>query len=214
MKNIVIGKKSKIDKTAIIGHKTGRKIKDRRLTIGKNAEIRSGSVVYEGSAIGDYLETGHNAVIREENKIGNHLSVWSNSVIDYGCKIGNNVKIHNNVYLAQFTTIEDDVFIGPGVITANDRCPTCAKCLKGPTIKKGARIGVNVTLLPHITIGEYALVGAGAVVTKDIPPGSVAFGNPARVRKTIDKMTCPYNLVKNPYSKILPKLKKILKEKK
>lgn len=214
MKNVVIGKKSRIDKTAIIGYETARQIKNRKLVIGKAARIRSGSVVYKGSRIGDNLETGHNVVIREENIIGNHLSVWSNSVIDYGCKIGNNVKIHNNVYIAQFTTIEDDVFLAPGVMIANDICPPCGKCLKGPIIKRGAKIGINATLLPHITIGEYALIGAGAVVTEDVPPGAVAYGNPAVIRKTIDKIVCRFGLAKNPYSKILPKLKKILREKK
>lgn len=214
MKNITIGKKSEIDKTAIIGYKTDRKIQEQKLVIGNNAKIRSGSVIYSGSTIGNNLQTGHNVVIREENIIGNHFSIWSNSVIDYGCKIGNNVKVHNNVYLSQFTTVEDDVFIAPGVATANDPCPTCGKCMKGPTIKKGARIGMNVTLLPHVTVGEYALIGAGAVVTKDIPPGAVAYGNPARVGKTIDKIVCRYNLVKNPYTEVLLKLKKILKQKK
>lgn len=182
MKNINIGQKSEIDKTAIIGYKTGRKIKKRELVIGKHAKIRSGSVIYEGSKIGAFLETGHHVVIREENSIGHHLSVWSNSVIDYGCKIGNNVKIHSNCYIAQFTIIEDDVFIAPGTMIANDRYPV-SKNLEGPTIKKGAKIGVNVTLLPGIMVGEHALIGAGAVVTKDIPPRAVAYGNPAEVKK-------------------------------
>jgi acetyltransferase-like isoleucine patch superfamily enzyme len=213
MKNIIIGKKSNIDKKATIGNKTGRKIKNRKLFIGKFANIRSGTIIYEGSKIGDYLETGHNVVIREENIIGNHLSVWGNSVIDYGCKIGDNVKIHNQCYISQFTTIEDDVFMAPGVIVANDLCPTCGKCMKGPTIKKGARIGANVTLLPHIVIGEYALIGAGAVVTKNIPPGTVAYGNPAQVKKNIDQMVCRFNLVKKPYGEVLIKLKNIKKTK-
>jgi len=174
--------KNQIDKTAVVGYKAERKIKNRKLILGKGAKIRSGTVIYEGSKIGDYLETGHNAVIREENLIGHHLSVWSNSIIDYGCKIGNNVKIHNNCYIAQFTTIEDDVFIGPGVVTANDRYPV-SKNLEGPIIKRGAKIGVNVTLLPGVTIGEYALIGAGAVVVKDIPPKAIAYGNPAEVKR-------------------------------
>lgn len=173
--------------------------------MGKNAKIRSGAVIYAGTEIGDFLETGHNVVIREENTIGNHLSIWSNSIIDYGCRIGNNVKIHSNCYIAQFTTIEDDVFLAPGVIIANDRYPL-SKSLKGPTIKKGAKIGVNVTLLPGVTIGEYALIGAGAVVTRDIPAGSVAWGNPAEVKKDISQIIDSDG--KNPYEKILPELKK------
>lgn len=174
--------KSLIDKTAIIGHNAERKIKNSRLIIGKGAKIRSGTVIYKGSEIGDHLETGHNVVIREENNIGNNFSIWSNSIIDYGCKIGDNVKIHSNCYVAQFTTIEDDVFLAPGVTIANDRYPP-SKNLIGPTIKKGARVGINATILPGVTIGEKALIGAGAVVTKDIPPRAVAYGNPAEVKK-------------------------------
>ena len=215
MKNIVIGKKSEIDKRAIIGQKTGRKIKSRKLSIGRKAKIRSNSVIYEGSKIGNNLETGHNVLIREENVIGNNLCIWTNSIIDYRCKIGNNVKIQNNCYVAQFTTIEDDAFLCPGVVIANDRypvSPSTPKYLKGPVIKKGAKIGANVTLLPGVTIGEYSLIGGGAVVVSDIPPGSVAFGNPAAVKKTIDQLIDPYSK-KKVYAKILPKLKKILKKK-
>ena len=174
--------RKEIDKTAIIGYKTSRKIKNRKLDLGKNPRIRSGTVIYEGSAIGDNLETGHNVVIREENIIGDNLSIWSNSVIDYGCRIGNHVKIHNNCYIAQSTVIEDDVFIAPGVMIANDKYPV-SQNFEGPTIKRGAKIGINATILPGVIIGENALIGAGSVVTKDIPPKAVAYGNPAEVKK-------------------------------
>lgn len=197
--NIKIGKNKKIDKSVILGYQTGRKIKNKTLIIGDNPKIRSGSVIYLGSKIGDNFETGHHTVIREENKLGNNVFIWSNTVIDYGCIIGNNVKIHTNVYIAQFTTIEDDVFIGPGVTIANDPCPVCTKCMKGPTIKKGAKIGVNVTLLPHVIIGENSLIGAGSVVTKNIPAYSLAYGSPARVIKKVTQIQCKKGLVKRPY---------------
>jgi acetyltransferase-like isoleucine patch superfamily enzyme len=182
-----------IDESVILGYPTGRPVSDQTLSIGEGAHIRSGTVIYVGSTIGRHLQTGHNVVIREENSIGDDVGIWSNSVIDYGCRIGNNVKIHNNVYVAQFTTIEDDAFLAPGVSIANDMRPLCAECTHagGPTIKRGARIGVNVTILPTVVIGEYALVGAGAVVTKDVPPGAVVYGNPARVYTTVDELTCP-----------------------
>jgi acetyltransferase-like isoleucine patch superfamily enzyme len=197
--DIKIGKNKKIDKNAILGYTSERSIKNKNLVIGNNAKIRSGTVIYQGSKIGDNIETGHNVIIREENKLGHNVSIWSNSVIDYGCVIGDNVKIHTNVYIAQFTIIENDVFIAPGVITTNDLCPVCTKCMKGPTIKKGAKIGANVALLPHITIGEFALIGAGSVVTKDIPPYSLAYGVPARIIRKVTDIKCKKGIITRPY---------------
>ncbi|MGD9030877.1 MAG: acyltransferase, partial [Anaerolineae bacterium] len=142
---------------------------------------------------------GHNVVIREENTIGDGLNIWNSSTIDYGCVIGDSVKIHSNVYVAQFTTLEDDVFLAPGVTIVNDPHPLCGLCMRGPTIKRGARVGANVTLLAHITIGEGVLIGAGSVVTTDIPAHTVAYGNPARPIKAVDELTCPFGLVERPY---------------
>ena len=133
--------------------------------------------------------------MREENRIGSHCTLWNNSTIDYGCVIGHRVRIHCNVYIAQFTTLEDDVFLAPGVTIANDPHPVCTKCMQGPTIRQGARIGVNVTLLPLITIGEHALVGAGSVVTGDVPAGMLVAGNPARVVGPVDSLECPFGIV-------------------
>jgi carbonic anhydrase/acetyltransferase-like protein (isoleucine patch superfamily) len=133
--------------------------------------------------------------VREENRIGSHCTLWNNSTIDYGCVIGDRVRIHCNVYIAQFTTLEDDVFLAPGVTIANDPHPICTKCMQGPTIRRGARIGVNVTLLPLITIGENALVGAGSVVTADVPPGMLVAGNPARIIGPVDSVECPFGIV-------------------
>jgi len=200
--NLDLGKNSVIDEGVLIGYPSERIIESQRLAIGKNARIRSGSVIYSGSKIGDNLETGHNVLIREENLIGNNFSIWHNSVVDYRCVIGNNIKIHCGVYIAQYTVIEDDVFMAPGVVVANDIHPGCrysARCMKGPTIKKGAQIGVNVTLLPFITVGEQSLIGGGSVVTKDVPPQSVVYGNPARVVKKIDDLRCVMGLMDKPY---------------
>lgn len=197
--NITGCKDCVVEKGAVLGYKPSRDIKDDSLKIGGNAHIRTGSVIYGGSVIGGNLETGHGAVIREENKIGDDFKIWNNSTVDYGCVIGNNVRVHCNVYIAQFTVIEDDVFLAPGVMIANDPHPICTACMKGPTIKKGARIGLNATLLPGITIGENSLVGAGAVVTKDVPPNSVVAGNPAKLIKTVDQLECKSGKKERPY---------------
>ena len=161
---VIHGTDCHFDLGVFLGYRTGRKIQLQPTRIGNGAYVRTGTVIYTNTVIGSGLETGHNVVIREENVIGDHFSVWNNSCVDYGCVIGNDVKIHNNVYIAQFTTIEDDVFLAPGVVVANDPHPICTKCMKGPTLKRGSRIGVNATLLPHITIGEGALIGGAALL--------------------------------------------------
>jgi acetyltransferase-like isoleucine patch superfamily enzyme len=196
---VILGLECHVDGGAILGYLPGRRVLDLTLRIGDGANIRAGTIIYAGSTIGDGLETGHNVVIREENTIGRDLNIWNNSTIDYGCVLGDGVKIHCNVYVAQFTMLEDDVFLAPGVTVANDPHPFCGKCMRGPTIKRGARIGVNVTLLPHITVGEGALIGAGSVVTHSIPPFMVAYGNPARPVQSVDDLECPFGMVDRPY---------------
>ena len=122
------------------------------LVLGAGARLRSGTVLYDGTTIGRRLQTGHGVVIREGCEIGDDVSVWSNSVIDYGCRIGDRVKIHCNCYVAQYTELEDDVFLAPGVTIANDLYPgdeRSAQLMAGPRIGAGAQIGVNVTILPY-----------------------------------------------------------------
>lgn len=158
------------------------------LVMGDGARLRSGTIIYDGSVIGSGLSTGHNVIVREQCTLGDNVSIWSNTVIDYGCVIGNDVKIHTNIYVAQFTVIEDGAFLAPGVSIANDLYPgsdESADLMRGPHIEAGAQIGVGATLLPYVRIGAGAIVGSGAVVTKDVPPGTVVVGSPARVTKTV-----------------------------
>jgi acetyltransferase-like isoleucine patch superfamily enzyme len=190
------------DPGVVVGYRPGRQPKDPRLILGSGAKLRSGTILYGGSRIGARLETGHNVVIREDNELGDDVKIWNNSTIDYGCRIGSRVKIHTNVYLAQFTTLEDDVFLAPGVTVANDPHPGCAfslECMRGPTVRQGAQVGVNVTLLPFVTIGRRSLIGAGSVVTRDIPDEVVVAGNPARVIRSIWELGCPVHLTDHPY---------------
>ena len=161
------------------------------LKLGSGARLRTGTVVYSGSSIGRRFHTGHHVVIREDTLIGDDVSVWSNSVIDYGCVIGDRVKIHANCYVAQFTEIGDDAFLAPGVCLANDLFPgnsTSAAMMMGPSIGAGAQLGVNVTVVPFVSVGARSIVGAGAVVTKDIPDGALAYGNPAVVVMNIGEI--------------------------
>ena len=184
MPELRVGDGLAIDPSAILGYPTSR-IEASELILGPNAQIRSNSVIYLGSTIGARFQTGHNVVVREECRIGDDVSIWSNTVVDYGCRIGDQVKIHSNCYIAQFTQIEDNAFLAPGVTIANDLYPgqlASAARMSGPFIGAGAQIGVNVTILPFVRIGAGCLIGAGAVVVRDIPDGCVAYGNPATVR--------------------------------
>lgn len=152
------------------------------LVLGDGARLRTGTVIYSGSVIGKRFSTGHNVVIREECAIGDDVSVWSGTIVDYGCRIGDRVKIHSGGYIAQFTVIEDDAFLAPGVSLANDLfpgSPESAACMRGPHIEAGAQLGVNVTVLPYVRIGAGTIVGAGSVVVKDLPAGVIAVGSPA-----------------------------------
>ena len=178
------------DQGVLVGYPVSR-IGASPLLLGAGARLRSGTVLYDGTTIGRRLETGHGVVIREGCVIGDYVSVWSNSVIDYGCRIGDRVKIHCNCYVAQYTELEEDVFLAPGVTIANDLYPgdeRSAQLMAGPRIGTGAQIGVNVTILPYVRIGAGALVGAGSVVTRDIPAGTVAFGNPAVIRRAVAEL--------------------------
>jgi acetyltransferase-like isoleucine patch superfamily enzyme len=199
--DVALGRGCLIDDNVILGARPGRAVREISLRVGRRAIVRSGSVLYAGTVIGDGFETGHNVVIREDNVIGADVKVWNNTVVDYGCTIGDRVKIHSNCYVAQFTTLEDDVFLGPGASLANEPHPGSAShlCMRGPTIKAGAQIGMNATILPFVTVGERALVGAGAVVTHDVPAGMIVVGNPARILKPVSEVSCPLDLLDGEY---------------
>lgn len=179
------------DDGVLLGYAPGRTGDLPPLVLGAGARLRSGTVIYRGTTIGRGLETGHGVVIREECKLGDGVRIWNGTTVDYGCTIGDGVRIHCNCYVAQGTVIEDEAFLAPGVTIANDPHPICPHCLDGPKIRRGARIGVNVTLLPGVEIGAGALVGAGAVVTRDVPARAIAYGNPARVHGRVDDIECP-----------------------
>jgi acetyltransferase-like isoleucine patch superfamily enzyme len=167
----------------------GKKAGELVTRIGARAVIRSHTVIYAGNVIGDNFQTGHGALVREENEIGSNVSIGSHSIVEHHVKIGNNARLHSNVFVPEFSVLEENCWLGPNVVITNARYPqsrNVKKNLRGAHIKRGAKIGANATLLPGVVIGENALVGAGAVVTRDVPDGAVVAGNPARIIKTID----------------------------
>ena len=189
--DVVLGPDAIIDPGVLLGYPSGRPGVVGSTRIGRGARVRAGSVIYAAVEIGDGFETGHHAIVREENRIGGQCTLWNNSTIDYGCIVGDRVKIHANCYVAQYTMLEDDVFLAPGVTIANDKYPGWDEApvgLVGPRIRRGAQIGVNVTILPGIEIGAGALVGAGSVVTRDVAPGAVVVGNPATAVRTVAEL--------------------------
>ncbi len=173
------------------------------LTIGDNSTIRSHSVIYTNTKIGKKFQTGHGVMIRENNSIGENVSIGTHSVLERDIIIGDNARVHSNVFLPEFTVLEEYAWVGPNVVMTNAYHPLCEKvkeCLKGPTIKKHAIIGANVTILPYVTIGEKAFIGAGSVIITDVPDGMVAYGNPAVIMKKTKELKCVTKILnKNPY---------------
>ncbi len=190
-----IGKNTIIGERVIIGYPTadilrlaatsGKNIEDmdfKGAVIGNNAVIRSNSTIYTDVTIGNDLRTGHNVMIREKTVAGNNVLIGTNTIIDGHTTIGSNVSIQGNVYVPLNVIIEDNVFIGPCAVLTNDKYPIRKKSsLRGPVLRQGASIGANSTLLPGVEIGEGALVAAGALVTKDVPPWKLAIGFPAKI---------------------------------
>ena len=157
--------------------------------IGDDCIIRTGAIIYSDVVIGSQCQTGHNVMIREKTIIGNHTSVGTGTIIEGNVQIGDNVSIQSRAFIPTNTKIGSNVFIGPNVIMTNDRYPpTGIGGLVGATIENFAAIGANVTLIPGVTIGRGAVIAAGSVVTKDVPPGMMAVGNPARLRPLPEPM--------------------------
>ena len=166
---------------------------DLETVIGAGAWIRSHTVIYAGNRIGKNFQTGNKVNLRESNEIGHNVSIGTLSVIEHHVRIGNNVRIHSQVFVPEYSEIEDEAWLGPNVVLTNAKYPLSPgvkESLKGPIIRKRAKIGANVTILPGITVGENAIVGAGSVVVADVPDGKVVVGNPARVIKEVSEL--PY----------------------
>jgi acetyltransferase-like isoleucine patch superfamily enzyme len=151
--------------------------------IQDHAVIRSGTILYRNIRIGHHFRTGHKVLIRENATIGNHVMVGTSTVIDADVTIGSYVSIQSNVYISNGCVVEDNVFLGPNCALLNDKYPVRKGELTPPRICKGASVGGNVTILPGVVVGEGAMVGGGAVVTKDVPAGHLAVGNPAKFQK-------------------------------
>ncbi|MHA2021404.1 MAG: DapH/DapD/GlmU-related protein [Candidatus Thorarchaeota archaeon] len=142
------------------------------------------AVVDEGAQIGEGTKVWHFAHIRSSANIGSGCIIGKDVYVDANVVIGNNVKIQNGVSVYQGVTIEDDVFCGPHMTFSNDLYPRAygdSWEITDTLVKRGSSIGANATILCGITLGNYSMVGIGAVVTKDVPAHALVVGNPARI---------------------------------
>ena len=186
--NVVLSEDVVVEDFCIIGLPF-KGMKNIQTIIGSGSIIRAGTYIYAGNQIGKNFQTGNKANIRELNQIGDDVSIGTHSVIEHNIAIGNNVRIHSQVFVPEYSTLENDCWIGPNVVLTNARYPKHLSVkdeLKGPLIGNNAKIGANATILPGVIIGKNSLIGAGCVVTKHVAPDTIVVGKPAKPLRKID----------------------------
>jgi len=158
--------------------------------IGDGTVVSTGAVVFAGSTVGAGCIVGDQSCIRERVTLADDCVLGRGSLIENDTTVGAGTRIQAGAYVTAYSTLEEDVFIAPCVVTTNDnfmgRTEKRKALMKGPTIRRGARIGGGAILCPGVEVGEEAFVGAGAIVTKDVPAGVVVVGSPARVLRDVD----------------------------
>jgi acetyltransferase-like isoleucine patch superfamily enzyme len=195
----VIGEGCKIGDHAVLGKQpslsprsTAKREPLPPLELGPGTIVSTGAVVFAGTRIGARVIVGDQACVRERCVVGDDVVIGRGSLVENDTTIGALTKIQAHAYITAYSTLEENVFIAPCVATTNDnfmgRTEKRHALVKGPTIRRGARVGGAAVLLPGIEIGEEAFVGAGAVVVRDVPPRALVVGNPARqIREVADE---------------------------
>ena len=157
--------------------------------IGDGTVVSTGAVVFAGSIVGPRCIVGDQSCIRERVQLGENCVLGRGSLIENDTSVGAGTRIQAGAYITAYSTLEEDVFIAPCVVTTNDnymgRTERRRTEMRGPTIRRSARIGGGAIICPGVEIGAEAFVGAGAVVTKDVAPGKLVVGNPARVLRDV-----------------------------
>ncbi|OLB80133.1 MAG: hypothetical protein AUI14_07915 [Actinobacteria bacterium 13_2_20CM_2_71_6] len=200
--NVTIGEGTVIEPGAQVGvPPRGARPGELPTVIGPGGRIRSGTIIYAGVTLGAEVQTGHGAMIREDNIIGDRCSIGTYAVLEPGNRVGDDTRIHSHCFL-EHVTLGKRVFLGPGVVFTDDPHPICPRfkeCVLGATVSDDVAIGGNATILPGVKIGEGSLIGAGSVVSRDVPPGVVVAGSPAKIMRKIEELTCHAGLYERPY---------------
>ena len=157
--------------------------------VGDGTIVSTGAIVFAGAKVGARVILGDQSCVRERVVVGDDVVIGRGSLVENDTTIGAMTKIQAEAYITAYSTLEEQVFIAPCVVTTNDdfmgRTERRHELVKGPTIRRGARVGGGAILLPGIEIGEEAFVGAGAVVTKNVEARMLVVGNPARVLRPV-----------------------------
>lgn len=181
---VVLGKRPRLraGSSAATGGELGA------MRLGNGVTVCCGAVVYAGSQIGERTIIGDQAQVRERTTIGPGSVVGRASCVDFDARVGARVLIQTAVYLTGGSIVEDDVFLGPAVLTTNDNTMgrhAREEPLRGPVFRRGCRVGGGAVVLPGVEIGEEAFIAAGALVTRDVGPRQVVMGVPARVVREV-----------------------------
>lgn len=185
--NVILGKNVVIEDYCLIGSQF-HGYNNELTIIGDNAIIRSHTVIYAGSKIGNNFQTGNKANIRELNIIGNNVSIGTLTVIEHHLTIEDNVRIHSQAFIPEFTHLKKGSWVGPNVVFTNARYPLSPNVkakLTGVMVGESAKIGANSTILPGVIIGNGSLIGAGSVVTKNVPDQAIVAGCPAKFLRQV-----------------------------
>lgn len=187
---VTLGADSRVDSHCLVGH-TEPGHDPRPLAVGPGAVIRSHAVIYGGSTIGPRFETGHHVAVREGMTIGENFRLGNHSDMQGPVTVGDYVRVHSSVIIGEHAELQDFVWVLPYTVIASDPHPPSDGHYRGVVIERFAVIAAGCTLLPGTRIGRDSLVGAHTLVSRDVRPGSVTTGVPARDRGDADRITLP-----------------------
>jgi acetyltransferase-like isoleucine patch superfamily enzyme len=190
----VIGAGCTIEDNAVLGkrprlaERSGAHGEIGALELAERVTVCCGAIVLAGARVGEGTILGDQSFVRERSTIGPGSVIGRGSAVDNDVSVGARVRVQSGVYLTAYSTVEDDVFVGPGVVTTNDDAMgrhARGQQLRGATLRRACRIGGGAVLTPGVQIGEEAFVAAAALVTHDVPPRAVVMGSPARVVRDV-----------------------------